>query len=78
MSSHKTLAAAVRAARKSDRLCVQHCSSYTTLYVAECRNDEKLGYGRFGNGPDRHEPSLREAIAAARQAAQSLLPGLAQ
>lgn len=65
VSRHRTLAAAVRAARRSDRLRVEPACSSVCLYQAVSRQPTKHGYGLYG-GPDARPfyECLREAEAA--------------
>lgn len=64
VSRHKTLEAAVRKARRSDRLAVEPADSYRTLYRAQSKQPTQCGWGCYG-GPDTR--SLRECVAEARR-----------
>lgn len=65
ISRHRTLEAAVRAARRSDRLAVQHVD-HGIVWSCTSRQPTRHGYGRYGGRSTR---SLREDLAAAAHAA---------
>lgn len=71
VSRHSTLALAVKRARSSDRYCVwgpKLNGRNARLYTPPERDDPRVGYGRYGNGPKAGEPSLAECVVAAEAA----------
>lgn len=67
VSRHRSLAAAVRQAMKSDRVEVQPTDSHVTLFRAQSKQPTRWGYGCYGG---RHQGAFREALKEA-QAAES-------
>ena len=63
VSRHRTLEAAVRKARRSDRLAVESSARSGVIYRAQSQQPTRWGYGCYG-GPDTR--SLRECLAEAR------------
>ncbi len=64
ISRHRTIEGAIRAARKSDRLVVA-TETGVVVYRPPQRNG-RLGVGRYGEGPRKGEPTIRESVAAAK------------
>jgi|GEM_PF-4805157 len=72
VSRHRTLEAAVRAARKSDRLQVESVDSSTPLYAPPRRDHPRYGAGCYGQPARRGEPTVAEAVREARKIEASL------
>lgn len=53
VSEHRSLAAAVRAARKNDRVRVEPGTSSVCLYQAKSKQPTKYGYGLYGGADTR-------------------------
>jgi hypothetical protein len=66
VSRHRTLEAAVRAARRSDRLQVERSNAHGCVWHAPKRRS-KYGEGLYGTGPQPGEPSLAECVREAVQ-----------
>lgn len=65
VSRHRSLAAAVAKARRSDRWEVQRSDAYHRLWAPPCRGDRVLGRGLYGAGPQRGEPPLSVSVSEA-------------
>lgn len=74
VSRHRTLAAAVRQARRSDRWQVERSDRHGCIWAAEPR-PSPYGPGLYGMPRRRGEPSLRACIAAAERAAANVCGG---
>lgn len=69
VSRHRSLEAAVRQARRSDRWRVEPATNSVCLYQAQSRQPTRWGYGLFGESDTR---TLREALRMARAAEAEL------
>lgn len=69
VSRHRTLEAAVRAARRSDRVRVEPADRSVCLYQAQSHQPTRWGYGLYGGADTR---TLREALRLAREAEAEL------
>lgn len=68
VSRHRSLAAAVRRARRSDRLAVEPADSAVTIYRAQSQQPTKYGFGCYGGADTRpFAVCLAEAVAAERE-----------
>ena len=72
VSRHRTLRAAVQAARRSDRVRVEPASSSVCLYQATSRQPTQWGYGLYGG---REIRSLRECLKEAEETEKVLASG---
>lgn len=73
ISRHRTLRAAIKRARRSDRLQVEHCDHNAIVYSNPQRGCPRLGAGRFGRGVQPGEPSLDWAVRQATALAEKIL-----
>ena len=69
VSRHRTLEAAVRQARRSDRWRVEPAARSVCLYQAQSHQPTRWGYGLYGGADTR---TLREALRLAREAEAEL------
>lgn len=71
VSRHRTLAAAVRAAMRSDRVRVEPATTAVCLFQASARQPHpKYGHGLYG---ERHQGSFAKALREAEDAERALL-----
>lgn len=70
VSRHRSLAAAVRRAMRSDRLRVEPATHSVCLFQAQSRQPTEYGYGLFGG---RHEGTFRAALEEAERAEREWL-----
>lgn len=67
VSEHRTLAAAVRQARRCDRWQVERADRHGCVWAPPSRGGSSGEAGLYGRGPQPGEPSLAECVATAEE-----------